>query len=1072
MLRLRSRVPWARAPRPRLGIQWRSVATHISPWVDADDDNADSVDQIRRPPPRFVRAGPGFRSGVAWLERHSNTAATPAAAAAATDRPIHSHPAFLCPISYSAPSFFPLDAAHFSDDEHQHRRRRRHRPRHHHHPSLARVWNPQTTPQQQQQQQLLLPQQQQRRHLWHSARPFQRPQPRIGSATNPLGMLTHARGFAEGASDDRSEKQPRASATPKAKTTARKAAPWLEEEEPAMTAKLAGALRDLPGQTFNLVARLAKWIARCLAQPSHFAETMAGIWGSIKHEFQHYKTGTKLLLADIKLASNILRRVLQGYSLSRRERKQLRRTAKDILRVGPLAMFVIIPGMELALPFALKIFPNMLPSTFKETLKEKEDKKRLLRARIEMTTFFQSTLREFAEETKKKARAREEQIELRQREKEEHRREALLAKGEGDDAAAAAAAAVEGMDNEWAAAPPSAEDEKDRQQIKVELNRASKLMDAIDAVREGAAVDADTIIEMSQLFKDSITLDTVSRSHLVAMCKYMGLNAFGSDPFLRFQLRSAIRDIREDDQSILWEGPESLSTEELKIACDERGMRASGLSRGEYVDQLQHWLDMSVNKNVPLTLLVMSRAFLFTLSNPTAEDEKAALQEAVSQLDEDVIVDAVIEAAESTVVAMDAEEAAKEKQVLTELKLERLERQMELIEEEREEAAEIDLLEEEESKEAAAAEDSAGSEGTAVAGKVAGTAHDGVHSDAAAKVLTASSGGAKTDVDPAFVPFDAEVPATRIVLSQAEIEALESLASNSALQAERSLLEKLKMLSHQAEVSDMLAIESDARKKLQSAGGDEAAGALEVDDYNRPSSGSGDGPDDFFRPVVDAAAMASQIVEAKIKGVTISDVDKGVGRTDIRKDELPLPAGASGVAAQEADGVSSTAAVDEDAKGRGADSDRDEDEDGRGDSDEEEEDDDEDDSVVDMLDDEVEKDAEVVRRGRKRLESMLRRLEKEIEEADREIGSSLNLLDQNHDGICTTEELRNAFLHVLADHDHVEADALVERMDPTHRGYFQISDLHDLLEGLQLDDERKAIFEYIGKEGEGNKDDD
>ena len=157
-------------------------------------------------------------------------------------------------------------------------------------------------------------------------------------------------------------------------------------------------------------------------------------------------------------------------------------------------------------------------------------------------------------------------------------------------------------------------------------------MDSIDKVREGAAVDSQTIIEMAALFKDGITLDTVSRSHLVAMCKYMGLNAFGSDPYLRYQLRSAIRKLRNDDQSILWEGPESLSTEELKLACEERGMRASGLSRDEYLSQLQHWLDMSVNKNVPLTLLVMSRAFLFTTDAPSADDQTAALQEAVSQV--------------------------------------------------------------------------------------------------------------------------------------------------------------------------------------------------------------------------------------------------------------------------------------------------------------------------------------------------------------------------------------------------------------------------------------------------------
>merc|ERR1711959_606334 len=99
------------------------------------------------------------------------------------------------------------------------------------------------------------------------------------------------------------------------------------------------------------------------------------------------------------------------------------------------------------------------------------------------------------------------------------------------------------------------------------------------------------------------------------------------------------------------------------------------------------------------------------------------------------------------------------------------------------------------------------------------------------------------------------------------------------------------------------------------------------------------------------------------------------------------------------------------------------------------------------LDIEVEKSVELVQRGRDRLEDMLARLEKDIEETDIEIGSSLNLLDQNHDGICTTQEIRNAFVGVLADHDHLEADALIEALDPLGRGYIQISELHDLLEG-------------------------
>lgn len=45
---------------------------------------------------------------------------------------------------------------------------------------------------------------------------------------------------------------------------------------------------------------------------------------------------------------------------------QLRRTTQDLLRLIPFAVFIIVPFMELLLPVALKLFPNMLPSTFED----------------------------------------------------------------------------------------------------------------------------------------------------------------------------------------------------------------------------------------------------------------------------------------------------------------------------------------------------------------------------------------------------------------------------------------------------------------------------------------------------------------------------------------------------------------------------------------------------------------------------------------------------------------------------------------------------------------------------------
>lgn len=60
------------------------------------------------------------------------------------------------------------------------------------------------------------------------------------------------------------------------------------------------------------------------------------------------------------------------------------------------------------------------------------------------------------------------------------------------------------------------------------------------------------------------------------MCKYMGLAPYGPDVLLRVQLRRQLQSIEADDELIMKEGLENLSIEEIKQACIERGMRASG----------------------------------------------------------------------------------------------------------------------------------------------------------------------------------------------------------------------------------------------------------------------------------------------------------------------------------------------------------------------------------------------------------------------------------------------------------------------------------------------------------------
>jgi len=94
------------------------------------------------------------------------------------------------------------------------------------------------------------------------------------------------------------------------------------------------------------------------------------------NELKHYWHGSKLFAYELKISTRLLVAVAKGHELTRRERRQLTRTTADIFRLFPFAIFVIVPFLEFTLPIFLKLFPNMLPSTFKEEFREMENKKK------------------------------------------------------------------------------------------------------------------------------------------------------------------------------------------------------------------------------------------------------------------------------------------------------------------------------------------------------------------------------------------------------------------------------------------------------------------------------------------------------------------------------------------------------------------------------------------------------------------------------------------------------------------------------------------------------------------------
>ncbi|SAM05488.1 hypothetical protein [Absidia glauca] len=185
----------------------------------------------------------------------------------------------------------------------------------------------------------------------------------------------------------------------------------------------------------------------------------------------------------------------------------------------------------------------------------------------------------------------------------------------------------------------------------------------------GEQASTEDLLNVARRFEDELTLDNLSRPQLVSMCRYMNINAFGTDNFLRFQIRNRMRQIKADDKVIQAEGIDSLTIQELQAACAARGFRSVGTSPGRLRDELAQWTDLHLNHHVPSTLLVLSRAFSFTDRHMTAEE---ALKATFNSLPDNLVNEAELQ-----VLEMVGTSTYKQK-------MDVLEQQQELIEDESE----------------------------------------------------------------------------------------------------------------------------------------------------------------------------------------------------------------------------------------------------------------------------------------------------------------------------------------------------------------------------------------------------
>jgi len=651
-----------------------------------------------------------------------------------------------------------------------------------------------------------------------------------------------------------------------------------------------------------------------------------------RDEIHHYWVGFKLMWADLQTARGLVSRMLQGSTLTRRERKQLLRTTSDLFRLIPFSMFIIIPFMEFALPFALRLFPNLLPSTFQDSLKAEEAMKREVQSRIAMTHFFQETLEELAKEQKRKALNRRKELE-----------EAGVDLGE-----------------------------EGREVIQKQEDSAASMVEFLEKARKGEMIPPDVIIRYANFFKDDLTLDNMPRMQLINMCKYMSIPPYGSDAFLRFQLRHRIRVLKEDDQRILWEGIDTLTKMELREACQERGMRSTGLSKDAYKAALQQWLDLSVNKNVPISLLIMSRIFflkenMFETKTEDASKNLAGLADAISGLDKEVVNEVILEAVNSGEKLSDRD--------LTKLRLEVVAHQNELIRQEQAEREAAAKKKEEHDKTAAAASPVAEEPVDASSAKEESFKKD--------KILTAQ---AEAEEILQSKKEETESIDEERNLSADEMEAISHLVSEDPVSKERAELERIKAAMRSKSDKDEAAEGKEKEKPIadisEPAGSAESAKAEQMtsDVADQMVSAS------IKEASMQAAAQADASTQISMSGEVFTDGGEKKGEEKVAKDE------------------------------------------------------------------EIEEEEDpVVARLKKRIESMVDKIEVQLSELQVKIGDKFHLLDKDMDGILSREEMADVLQQVFKRKITLEeAMEIAAEIDGNHDGVFTVEELIKWIEKNKL----------------------
>jgi LETM1 and EF-hand domain-containing protein 1 len=247
-----------------------------------------------------------------------------------------------------------------------------------------------------------------------------------------------------------------------------------------------------------------------------------------------------MLGREMRVAGTLVYKLYaKGHDLSRQDRRALKSSAKDLVRVLPVASMFMVFGLELSTIAILRYVPGLLPKAVADNV---------------VPAAGDLGIVNLSEQE-------------RQRQVDAASRTSRIARISG---------LTKDMARSMSSTPEASSGDEDA------------IISFIDRIEDPTTrIGVEDILMVAPLFRKHMTMDKLPREQLVNLCKLhpgVTLNLTGSTILSRAvpslllarSLRGHLQRLRADDKEIYWEGVDSLNDAELGESCEQRGLVRGG----------------------------------------------------------------------------------------------------------------------------------------------------------------------------------------------------------------------------------------------------------------------------------------------------------------------------------------------------------------------------------------------------------------------------------------------------------------------------------------------------------------